>query len=124
MLLSRFSLQEAEVGATVSFVVTSAWEFTGAKISGLPIVDFSYLEMLLRGAELSEVKEEADGTLSITRRRLIRGRHPTGTELKALIEEPLHRHMAHRPKKTGLSLHTIGPYKVHYPMRWSELKLK
>ncbi len=123
-LLSRLSLQGAWIGETVTFVVTSAWEFTGARISDLPIVDFSYLEMLLQGAEISAVKEEADGTLSIRRGRLIKGQHPTGPELKALIEEPLHRHMARRPAKAGLTLHTIGPYKMHFPTRWSELKLK
>jgi hypothetical protein len=76
-LLSRLGWRESVID-TVAFVVTSAWEFSGVHVAGVPVVDFSYLEMLLNGARISTVREEVDGTFSIAKVRLIKGLHPTG----------------------------------------------
>ena len=123
-LLHRLGAPSIRTRGIVAFVTTNVWDYTGVEVGGLPVVDFSYLSLLLTGGAISLVREDVDGSLSALSSRVIKGKRPTANELRVRIESPLARYMFERPEGSKLGLIEIAGHKVHLPTRGVLMKLK
>jgi len=74
----------------VCFLLTNAMEFTGAKASGFPIVDFNYLRTLLTGGAI--IFADEDGPLEL---RVPRGGN--ARRVASLVQRPFHEAFSRRP---------------------------
>lgn len=111
--LARSGLRGAtDADTVVPFLLTNVWQFTGSRISGFPVVDISYLQMLLRGGVVTEIQGR-----KVTQFKIIEGRVPSGTELRRLIEEPVHRAMFRRAATRHWADYPIGPKTVKLPLQ-------
>lgn len=94
----------------VPFILTNVWDFTGATVENYPIVDLSYLTMLLSGGIISSGTRTHMKSL-----KLIRGRFPSGQELAKLIGNPVHRAMFSR-RNIEHMVHMVGDQKIYVPV--------
>lgn len=97
----------------VPFILTNIWDFTGMAMSKFKILDFSYLENLLTGANVDVRHRNPQEP----RRRFsfIRGRFPTAPELERLILKPLHSQMFEHPKIERKEF-SVGGWRMSIPV--------
>jgi hypothetical protein len=93
----------SEASEVVPFIVTNVWTYTGATLDGHPVVDISYIKMLLAGGRVYE--HTPDGVIE---RRLLAGDKPSAKELAQLIREPLHREMFEERKLQATEVTVAG----------------
>jgi hypothetical protein len=98
---------------TVPFLLTNIWDFTGMSISGFKILDFSYLENLLTGANIGVLSFEPQPRRRMT--SFIKGKYPTSTELEKLITNPLHSQMFEHPKVERKQF-TVAGWEINFPV--------
>jgi hypothetical protein len=93
----------------IPFLLTNSWSFTGTKIQRFPVVDFSYLKMLLNGGTIEFVRGEQQRYVKV-----IKGNQPTESELAALIRQPFHRAFFQRPQLVEMGFE-IGGQTIYFP---------
>jgi hypothetical protein len=120
LVRDRLGLADGEF-LTVPFILTNVWGFTGAVVEGFKVIDFSYLSMLLRGAEIWDVRVGPAPTREL--RKLIKGRYPTGEELSRLLLKPWHETMFRKPRLATDSF-KIGDWTVTVPIDLEKLPTK
>jgi hypothetical protein len=96
----------------VPFILTNVWDFTGAAVAGFPVVDLSYLTVLISGGVIRSGTRNEMHSL-----KLIHRTFPSGPELAALIRKSLHRAMFRQPKIQHVPW-MIGGQKILVPSRF------
>ncbi len=98
-----------DIREVTPFLLTNSFSFTGTKIQKFPVVDFSYLEMLLRGGTIEFARGEQKRYV-----RVIKGEQPTESELASLIRQPFHRAFFNRPKLVEMGF-DVGEQTIYFP---------
>jgi len=73
----------------VPILITNVWDFTGERVGGFVVTDFSYTGNLLNGAEARVKTLGEKGTLGAF--KFIEGTYPSASELDRLLRDPFHR---------------------------------
>jgi hypothetical protein len=72
----------------VPILITNVWDFTGERVGGFVVTDFSYMGNVLSGAEARVKTLGEKGTLGAF--KFIEGPYPSASELDRLLREPFH----------------------------------
>jgi hypothetical protein len=92
-LESAVERRRAQLGLPKSYrvipiLITNVWDFTGERIGGFVVTDFSYMGNVLSGAEARIKNLGEKGIVGAI--RFIEGQYPSANELLRLIKKPFH----------------------------------